>query len=41
MMEAEKSPNCSATPYGLREFGHVDPEGNLLRIGSPLRQAEA
>jgi uncharacterized glyoxalase superfamily protein PhnB len=25
------------TPYGLREFGHTDPEGNLLRIGSPLR----
>jgi uncharacterized glyoxalase superfamily protein PhnB len=25
------------TPYGLREFGYVDPEGNLLRVGSPLR----
>jgi uncharacterized glyoxalase superfamily protein PhnB len=23
------------TPYGLREFAHVDPDGNLLRIGSP------
>jgi uncharacterized glyoxalase superfamily protein PhnB len=27
------------TPYGLREMGYVDPDGNLLRIGSPLRQA--
>lgn len=26
------------TPYGLREFGHVDPDGNLLRIGSPLQK---
>jgi catechol 2,3-dioxygenase-like lactoylglutathione lyase family enzyme len=26
------------TPYGLREFGHVDPEGNLLRVGSPLKK---
>lgn len=24
------------TPYGLREFAHVDPDGNLLRVGSPL-----
>lgn len=24
------------TPYGLREFDHVDPDGNLLRVGSPL-----
>ncbi|MGQ9365920.1 bleomycin resistance protein [Azospirillum sp. A39] len=24
------------TPYGLREFALVDPDGNLLRIGSPL-----
>jgi uncharacterized glyoxalase superfamily protein PhnB len=24
------------TPYGLREFGYVDPDGNLLRVGSPL-----
>ena len=22
------------TPYGLREMAHVDPDGNLLRIGS-------
>jgi uncharacterized glyoxalase superfamily protein PhnB len=27
----------SDTPYGLREFAHADPEGNLLRVGSPLR----
>ena len=25
------------TPYGLREGAHVDVDGNLLRIGSPLR----
>lgn len=24
------------TPYGLREFAHIDPDGNLLRVGSPL-----
>ncbi len=24
------------TPYGLREFAHVDPDGNLLRVGSEL-----
>jgi uncharacterized glyoxalase superfamily protein PhnB len=24
------------TEYGLREFAHVDRDGNLLRIGSPL-----
>jgi predicted enzyme related to lactoylglutathione lyase len=24
------------TPYGLREFVHSDPDGNLLRVGSPL-----
>ena len=27
------------TPYHLREFAHVDPDGNLLRIGSELRAA--
>lgn len=26
----------SDTPYGLREFGYVDPDGNLLRVGSPM-----
>jgi hypothetical protein len=25
------------TPYCLREFAHVDPDGNLLRVGSPMR----
>ena len=25
------------TAYGLREFAYLDPDGNLLRIGSPLR----
>jgi hypothetical protein len=24
------------TDYGLREGAHVDPDGNLLRFGSPL-----
>jgi catechol 2,3-dioxygenase-like lactoylglutathione lyase family enzyme len=24
------------TTYGKREFGYVDPDGNLLRVGSPL-----
>jgi hypothetical protein len=24
------------TPYGLREFGYVDPDGTLLRVGSPV-----
>jgi hypothetical protein len=24
------------TPYGLREFGYADPDGNLLRVGSPM-----
>lgn len=24
------------TPYGLREFARVDPDGNLLRVDSPL-----
>ena len=27
------------TPYGLREFAYVDPDGNLLRVGSPLRES--
>ena len=25
------------TPYHLREFAYVDPDGNLLRIGSEMR----
>jgi catechol 2,3-dioxygenase-like lactoylglutathione lyase family enzyme len=25
------------TDYGLREGWHIDPDGNLLRFGSPLR----
>jgi hypothetical protein len=24
------------TPYGLREFAHIDPDGNLIRVGSEL-----
>jgi predicted enzyme related to lactoylglutathione lyase len=27
------------TDYGLREFAHVDPNGNLLRVGSPMKRA--
>jgi catechol 2,3-dioxygenase-like lactoylglutathione lyase family enzyme len=27
------------TDYGLREFAHVDPDGNLLRVGSPMKRA--
>lgn len=27
------------TDYGMREFALVDPSGNLLRVGSPLRGA--
>lgn len=25
------------TPYGLREFAYVDPDGTAHRVGSPLR----
>jgi catechol 2,3-dioxygenase-like lactoylglutathione lyase family enzyme len=28
-------------PYGLREFGYVDPDGTLHRVGSPLAQPTA
>ena len=27
------------TAYGLREFAHLDPDGNLLRVGSWLASA--
>lgn len=26
------------TPYGMREAVHVDPDNNLIRFGSPLKQ---
>jgi len=26
------------TPYGLRELAHIDPDGNLLRVGSEARR---
>jgi hypothetical protein len=26
------------TPYGLREGTHTDPDGNLIRFGSPLEE---
>ena len=28
------------TPYGLREGSHVDPDGNLIRFGSPRGTSE-
>jgi predicted enzyme related to lactoylglutathione lyase len=28
------------TDYGLREGGHVDPDGNLIRFGSPIPHPE-
>ena len=28
------------TDYGLREGWHIDPDGNLLRFGSPLASSE-
>ncbi|KAK3367564.1 hypothetical protein B0H63DRAFT_83716 [Podospora didyma] len=28
------------TEYGLREGGHIDPDGNLIRYGSRIRNAE-
>jgi hypothetical protein len=27
------------TDYGLREGWHIDPDGNLLRFGSPIASA--
>ena len=27
-------------PYGLREFIHLDPDGNLMRVGSEIRSGE-
>lgn len=29
------------TLYGLREFAYIDPNGNLLRVGSPLLEVPA
>jgi catechol 2,3-dioxygenase-like lactoylglutathione lyase family enzyme len=29
------------TAYRMREFAHVDPDGNLLRVGSPSLKAGA
>jgi hypothetical protein len=26
------------TPYGMREGSHVDPDGNLIRFGSPMEE---
>ena len=28
------------TEYGLREGSHIDPDGNLIRFGSPDQEAE-
>ena len=29
------------TPYKLREGSHADPDGNLIRFGSPIEPIEA
>ena len=29
------------TAYGLREFAHIDPDGNLIRVGSELKKVES
>ena len=34
--EVERTSAPIDTDYGLREGAHVDPDGNLLRFGSPL-----
>ncbi|MGA8354012.1 MAG: VOC family protein [Solirubrobacteraceae bacterium] len=26
------------TPYGMREGSHIDPDGNLIRFGSPIEE---
>ena len=26
------------TPYQLREGAHIDPDGNLIRFGSPMKE---
>jgi hypothetical protein len=28
----------NTTPYTLREGAHIDPDGNLIRFGSPIRR---
>ncbi len=33
-LEGRLIPPCD-TPYGLREFAYVDPDGTLHRVGSP------
>ena len=33
-------PVCS-TPYQLREGAHIDPDGNLIRFGSPMKESAA
>ena len=42
-LPAEGIPRLHGAPedadYGLREFAVVDPDGNLLRIGSPVAEA--
>jgi hypothetical protein len=29
----------TSMPYDMLEFDHVDPDGNTLRVGSPLRKS--
>jgi len=33
-----RGPAPTDTPYGLREGGHLDPDGNLIRYGSRLEK---
>jgi hypothetical protein len=36
-----RGPAPKDTDYGLREGGHIDPDGNLLRYGSPIREVDS
>lgn len=35
-VDGGRGPPPVSTEYGLREGGHIDPDGNLLRYGSPI-----
>lgn len=36
-VEGGRGPAPVDTEYGLREGGHIDPDGNLLRYGCPIK----
>ncbi|KAL2133770.1 hypothetical protein VTI74DRAFT_1707 [Chaetomium olivicolor] len=38
VVQGGRGPAPLDTDYGLREGGHIDPDGNLLRYGSPIRK---